>query len=106
MTVADKTDHFENISIMMIVGGFVLYFLKAESSFFWIMLGFLTIGVISLIREVRIKSPMNWVRIVRIILPLLAIVLVLRGIFYGGVGFLFILIILIMYTFLKRKAIS
>jgi len=36
MTVMDKTDPFENISIMMIAGGFILYFLKASSSFLWI----------------------------------------------------------------------
>src|SRR5688572_17497237 len=100
MNGADKTDPFENISIMMIAGGFILYFLKAESSFWWITLGFLLIGIVSLIKEIKIKSPMNWLRITRIALPILVIALVLRGLFLGGVGFLLILIVLIMYTFL------
>ena len=105
MSTSEKNaDLFENIALIMIAGGFVLHFLKVESSFWWITIGFLMVGIVSLIREIRIKSAFNLLRVVRIVLPLLVIALVLKGLLYGGMGLFFILIVLIMYTFVKRMA--
>ena len=100
----DKTDPFENISIIMILGGFILYWLDVGYGVWWTSLGFLIIGIVSLIRELRTKTSNNLIRAIRIILPIMVILLVLRGFFYEGVSFLLILMVLIMYTFIKRMA--
>jgi len=94
---------YEVIPILFMLIGIILYWLKIDTGGWLLAIGFLVMGVVYFIQEIRNKSSTGLNKIVRITLPLLVIAMSLQGLIYGRVYFLSILVIMIMYTLFTKR---
>lgn len=106
-TVENKTITIDNITVVLIVVGFLLYWIGYLVGIWILSIGFLLSAVVHLNREFKSNSRFDTAKIVRCILLFSIIVwVIINFVFFKGGNLLFVLIALAIYTALKKRELN
>lgn len=106
-TPVNKTNRIEHLTVIMIVGGFLFYWLGFPSGTWFASTGFLISAFVFLIRELKAKSSFDVSKALRVFMLLSMVIwIIVNFLFFEGGSLFFALIILLIYTILKKRELA
>ena len=106
-TVKNKSITIDHITVVLIVVGFLFYWIGYLVGMWILSIGFLLSAVVHLNREFKSNSGFDTSKIVRcIILFSIVVWVIINFLFFKGGSLFFVLIALAIYTALKKRDLN